>query len=133
MAVLTILKRDPKFRAYLGSGSVGAPLDEVGTGQTLPTETKPDEDDAPVATFLHLKNKDSGRRFNSSKPNQAMLWALIDDSPQGAEDHERAVAIMDGWEPRPWKGQVWQARIHEPGSKPESMDCSIRERNMVRK
>jgi hypothetical protein len=66
-AALSILKRDPKFRAYIGSGTVGATLDEIGTGQTLPTETKPDEDDAAVATFLHPKNKDSGKKFISNK------------------------------------------------------------------
>jgi excisionase family DNA binding protein len=118
MAALNKLKQDPKFRAYIGTGTVGATLDEIGPGQPLPTETKPD-DNTPVATFVPQRNGNSGRKFNSSKPNQAMLWALIDDSPQGAEDHELALSIKDGWQPSPWKGQIWRARLHEPNSKPE--------------
>jgi hypothetical protein len=46
---------------------------------------------------------------------------LIDDSPHGAEDHELAVSIMDGWKPAPWKGMLWKARIHEPNSEPERL------------
>jgi excisionase family DNA binding protein len=84
-------------------------------------QTNPTTDDAPVATFVRLTHMDMdrGRKFNSSKPNQALAWAFVDDTPGRAEERELAEAIVEAWKPGPWRGQVWKARIHEPNSKPE--------------
>ena len=66
----------------------------------------------PTATeSAVLRNGASTKKFSSRQPNNALLWALIDDSELGREAHEEAVAIMDNWQPGPWKGMVWRGPV----------------------
>jgi hypothetical protein len=76
----------------------------------IPNE--PFHNDLPVNPTLTesavLRNGASTKKFSSRKPNNALLWALIDDSELGREAHEEALAIMDNWQPQPFPGTVWR-------------------------
>ena len=58
-------------------------------------------------------NRDTSKKFSSLRPNQALIWALVDDSPGNADEREQAKAIIEGWNPEKqlWKGMRWQDQV----------------------
>lgn len=106
-AALALLRLDPKFRAYTDTGLAS---EENTSSKRKSTTKRPSVDCAK----WNLCNRDSNTSFSSRRPNHALIWALIDDRKVENEeskdsDHALAVSYMEGWQPHPWKGQIWKA------------------------
>ena len=104
---------DLAYKAFLRNSSTGIIVtsDAFTRNDIILAERETEAEHASAHSVRSkARNKDSGRKFSSSRPNQALLWALIDDSKQNQDDHLEAIAIMDNWQQGPWKGQIWKAR-----------------------
>lgn len=53
----------------------------------------------------HMPPAPSG---SSRNPNHTLAFNFVNDHFLNREAHEEAVAIVEGWLPQPWKGQVWK-------------------------
>jgi excisionase family DNA binding protein len=62
-----------------------------------------------AATAGQLRHTPAARSGSSRNPNDTFMFNVVDSGFLNWEAHEEARAILDGWKPAPWKGQVWQA------------------------
>jgi excisionase family DNA binding protein len=53
----------------------------------------------------HMPPASSG---SSRNPNHTLTFNFVNDHFLNREAHEEAVAIVEGWHPQPWKGQIWK-------------------------
>ncbi|MBB5345868.1 helix-turn-helix domain-containing protein [Tunturibacter empetritectus] len=53
----------------------------------------------------HILPSPSG---SSRNPNHVLAFNFVNDHFLNREAHEEAVAIVEGWKPEPWKGQIWR-------------------------
>jgi excisionase family DNA binding protein len=63
-----------------------------------------------AATAGQLRHMPPARSGSSLNPNATFIWNVVDSHFLNRESHEEAVAILEGWKPQPWKGQIWQAQ-----------------------
>ena len=49
------------------------------------------------------------RSGSSRNPNGTFMFNVVDSSFLNQTGHDEAVAILEGWNPAAWKGQVWRA------------------------
>ena len=106
------LLKDKAFLEFLNSNQ----LDD-STANELKGPVHQPSTEKPVLRYQPPSEKN--QRISSLRPNAALLWALIDDSPLNAEEHEKAVDIMKAWNPNypnpipatPWKGMIWRGEV----------------------
>jgi excisionase family DNA binding protein len=59
------------------------------------------------AARIHLPPASKG---SSKNPNETVMFNFVDHHFLNWEAHEEAVAIVEGWRPKAWRGQIWYAQ-----------------------
>ena len=90
----------------------------------------------PPTETAALRNASRPKRFSSLRPNNDLIWALIDDSEFGKEEHDEAVAIMSYWQTGSLENDpVWRANaetrrvranISSDGTTGQPVACKLR-------
>jgi excisionase family DNA binding protein len=86
--------------------SEAAPTLDPKEPELTPLEQELADDVAYTAGQVrHIPPSPSG---SSRNPNHILTFNFVNDHFLNREAHEEAVAIVEGWKPQPWKGQIWR-------------------------